>query len=70
VLAEQAAGLQADVVQVDEANLTGHLQDGAWVAEAINLILDAVPGISAVHLCFGNTAARPSARHYDQLPRS
>ncbi|OGO28018.1 MAG: hypothetical protein A2Z16_06595 [Chloroflexi bacterium RBG_16_54_18] len=68
VLAEQAAGLEADVVQVDEANLTGHPEDGSWVAEAINLVLDAVQGIPAVHLCFGNYGGQTIQRgHYEQL---
>jgi len=68
VLAEQVAGLETDVVQVDEANLTGHPEDGAWVAEAINIVLDAVKGIPAVHLCFGNYGGQTIQRgHYDQL---
>jgi 5-methyltetrahydropteroyltriglutamate--homocysteine methyltransferase len=54
VLAEQVRHLDADVVQVDEANLPGHPEESAWAAEAINLVLDAVRGTPAVHLCFGN----------------
>ncbi len=70
VLADQAAGLETGVVQVDEANLTGHPEDGVWVAEAINLVLDAVRGIPAVHLCFGNYGGQTIQRgHYDQLLR-
>jgi len=54
VLAEQVRGIDAAVVQVDEASLTGHPEDGAWAHEPINTVLDAVPGECAVHLCFGN----------------
>ena len=54
VLAEQVACLDADVVQVDEANLPGHPDEWAWAASAINRVLDAVRTTPAVHLCFGN----------------
>jgi 5-methyltetrahydropteroyltriglutamate--homocysteine methyltransferase len=56
VLAEQVRRLDADVVQVDEANLPGHPQEWKWAAAAINKVLRAVPKRSkaAVHLCFGN----------------
>jgi 5-methyltetrahydropteroyltriglutamate--homocysteine methyltransferase len=54
VLAAQVRHIGAAVIQVDEANLPGRPQDAELAAEAINRILDAVPGIPAVHLCFGN----------------
>lgn len=54
VLAEQVAHLDADIVQVDEANLPGHPEEWEWAASAMNRVLDAVPGKPAVHLCFGN----------------
>jgi 5-methyltetrahydropteroyltriglutamate--homocysteine methyltransferase len=54
VLAAQALHINAAVVQVDEANLPGRPEDAELAAEAINRILDAVPGTPAVHLCFGN----------------
>jgi 5-methyltetrahydropteroyltriglutamate--homocysteine methyltransferase len=53
-LAEQVAHLDADVVQVDEANLPGNPDEWRWAAAAINRVLDAVRSVSAVHLCFGN----------------
>jgi len=53
-LAEQVRHLDADIVQLDEANLPGHPDEWPWAAEAINTVLDAVPGTPAVHLCFGN----------------
>lgn len=68
VLAEQVADLQTDVVQVDEANVTGSPEDGQWAAEAINVVLDRVPGTPAVHLCFGNYGGQTIQRgHYEQL---
>ena len=54
VLAEQVALINADVVQLDEANLPGHPDEAEWAGEAINRVLDAVKGTPAVHLCFGN----------------
>ncbi len=54
VLAEQVRHLDADVVQIDEANLPGHPEEWEWAASAINRVLDAVKGTPAVHLCFGN----------------
>jgi len=54
VLAAQVADLDADVVQVDEANLPGHPGDWEWALASMNRVLDAVPGDAAVHLCFGN----------------
>jgi 5-methyltetrahydropteroyltriglutamate--homocysteine methyltransferase len=56
VLAEQVKHLDADVVQLDEANLPGHPEEWKWAAAAINKVLKAVPkkAKAAVHLCFGN----------------
>lgn len=54
VLAEQVRHCEAAVIQVDEANLPGSPEEGGWAAEAMNRVLDAVPGTPAVHLCFGN----------------
>lgn len=54
VLAEQVAYCDADVVQVDEANLPGHPHEWQVAAQSINRVLDAVRGVAAVHLCFGN----------------
>ena len=53
-LAEQVRQLDADVVQIDEANLPGSPDEWRWAAAAINCVLDAVRTIPAVHLCFGN----------------
>jgi 5-methyltetrahydropteroyltriglutamate--homocysteine methyltransferase len=54
ILAEQVKYIEAEVVQVDEANLPGHPSEWEWAAEAINRVLQAVRTTPAVHLCFGN----------------
>ncbi|MBI2300553.1 MAG: cobalamin-independent methionine synthase II family protein [Armatimonadetes bacterium] len=53
-LARQVRELDADVVQIDEANITGHPEEAEWAAEAVNVVLDAVRTTPAMHLCFGN----------------
>ena len=54
VLRRQVEGIDAAVLQVDEANLPGSPADGPWAAEAINHVLKGARGQKAVHLCFGN----------------
>jgi 5-methyltetrahydropteroyltriglutamate--homocysteine methyltransferase len=56
VLAHQVASIDADVVQLDEANIPGHPDENAWAAEALNRVLDAATGAKekGVHVCFGN----------------
>jgi len=54
VLREQVALIDADVVQIDEANVTGHAEDGPLAAAGINRVLEGVRGEKAVHLCYGN----------------
>jgi 5-methyltetrahydropteroyltriglutamate--homocysteine methyltransferase len=53
-LAEQVRHLDAEVVQIDEANLPGSPDEWEWAAAAMNRVLGAVKTIPAVHLCFGN----------------
>ena len=53
-LAEQVRHLDADIVQIDEANLPGHPDEWEWALSAMNRVLDAVKTKAAVHLCFGN----------------
>lgn len=53
-LAEQVGHVKAEYVQLDEANLPGHADEWQWALAAINKVLDAVQGTTAVHLCFGN----------------
>ena len=70
VLASQVRHLDADVVQIDEANLPGHPEEWQWAASAINRVLDAVKGIPAVHLCFGNYGGQSVQKGtWDQLIR-
>jgi 5-methyltetrahydropteroyltriglutamate--homocysteine methyltransferase len=54
ILRDQLQGLDAQVIQVDEANVTGHPQDGPLAAAGINRVLKGAMGEKAVHLCYGN----------------
>jgi 5-methyltetrahydropteroyltriglutamate--homocysteine methyltransferase len=54
VLHTQVRDVDADVVQVDEANVTGHPEDARIAAAGINRVLEGVQKAKAVHLCFGN----------------
>lgn len=54
VIAAQVREIDAEVVQFDEANLPGSPEEAEWAADALNVMLDAVPNTPAVHLCFGN----------------
>lgn len=55
-LADQVAAIDPDVLQLDEANITGHPDEGGWAADAINVVLDAATRSKekGIHLCFGN----------------
>ena len=55
-LAKQVAELDPEVIQIDEANITGHPDEAEWAADAINIVLDAavLPREKGVHMCFGN----------------
>jgi 5-methyltetrahydropteroyltriglutamate--homocysteine methyltransferase len=62
--------VDADVVQLDEANLPGHPQEWQWAAATINKVLSAVPknARAAVHLCFGNYGGQSIQKGtWDQL---
>ena len=54
LFARQVADIDADVIQIDEANIPGHPEEAAWAARTLNAVLDAVKGEKAVHVCFGN----------------
>jgi 5-methyltetrahydropteroyltriglutamate--homocysteine methyltransferase len=56
VLAKQVTDLDPQVIQVDEANISGHPDEGDWAAAAINRVLDAATRAAerGVHVCFGN----------------
>ncbi len=70
VLRRQVADIDAPVIQVDEANLTGHPEDAGWAHEPINHVLDAARGEKAVHLCFGNYGGQSIQKGFwrDLLP--
>lgn len=69
-LRRQAAEIDAAVLQVDEANLTGHPEDAGWAHEPINHVLRGARGQKAVHLCFGNYGGQTIQRGFwaDLLP--
>ena len=70
VLGDALKGIDADVVQVDEANVTGNPEDAELAAAAINRVLDGVQGEKAVHLCFGNYGGQTVQKgSYDVLVR-
>ena len=41
-LAEQVKHIDADIIQLDEANLPGHPEEWEWAASSLNRVLDAV----------------------------
>ncbi len=55
-LALQVSEIDSEVIQIDEANISGHPDEGPWAATAINIVLDAAKKSKekAVHVCFGN----------------
>jgi 5-methyltetrahydropteroyltriglutamate--homocysteine methyltransferase len=53
-LAEQVKHIDAEVIQIDEANLPGAPDEWEWAAASINRVLAAVKTTPSVHLCFGN----------------
>lgn len=54
VLRRQLERIPAEVVQLDEANISGHPEDQEWAIEALNHVLDGIQNTRAVHICFGN----------------
>src|SRR3954465_204574 len=55
-LAGQVSEIDPQVIQIDEANISGHPDEGPWAAAAINIVLDAAKKSKerGVHVCFGN----------------
>ena len=70
VLRKQIADIDAEIIQVDEANLPGHPQDAEWAHEPINHVLSAIQGEKALHLCFGNYGGQSIQKGFweDMLP--
>ena len=54
VLRKQVEAIDAPIVQIDEAHLTGHPEDEGWAHEPINEVFKGVSGEKGLHLCFGN----------------
>jgi len=54
VLRRQLEAIDSPVVQIDEANISGHPEEGEWAAAAINHALKGIRLEKAVHVCFGN----------------
>ena len=54
VLGRQLSRIPADVIQLDEANITGHPDEAKWAAASLNHVLDGIKTAKGVHLCFGN----------------
>lgn len=54
VLRRQMERIDAEVIQIDEANISGHPEDREWALPAINHVLDGIKGKRGVHICFGN----------------
>jgi 5-methyltetrahydropteroyltriglutamate--homocysteine methyltransferase len=54
VLRRQLELIDATVVQLDEANISGHPEDREWALPAINHVLEGIRGERALHVCFGN----------------
>jgi len=58
ILRCQLERINADVIQLDEANISGHPEDQDWAVPAINHVLEGIRGERAVHVCFGNYAGQ------------
>ena len=54
VLRNQLKHITADVIQLDEANISGHPEDADWAAEALNHVLEGITVEKGLHICFGN----------------
>jgi 5-methyltetrahydropteroyltriglutamate--homocysteine methyltransferase len=70
VLRKQVESIDAPVIQMDEAHLTGHTEDAEWAHEPFNLALSGIQGEKALHLCFGNYGGQSIQKGYwkDLMP--
>jgi 5-methyltetrahydropteroyltriglutamate--homocysteine methyltransferase len=70
VLRRQLETIDAAVVQIDEANISGHPEDRQWALPAINHVLEGIRGRRAVHICFGNYGGQSVQKGFwrDLLP--
>ena len=68
VLQQQVAEVDAEIIQVDEANITGNAEDSAIAAAGINRVLAGTQHEKSVHLCFGNYGGQTIQKGtYDRL---
>ena len=70
VLRRQVEQIDASIVQLDEANITGHPEDREWALPALNHVLDGIRGERALHFCFGNYGGQTIQKGFwkDLLP--
>ena len=70
VLRKQLELIDAEVVQIDEANISGHPEDREWALEAINHVLEGIKGTRGIHICFGNYGGQSVQKGFwrDLLP--
>ena len=70
VLRKQVESIDAPVIQMDEAHLTGHTEDAEWAHEPFNLARGGIRGEKALHLCFGNYGGQSIQKGYwkDLMP--
>ena len=70
VLRKQVESIDAPVLQMDAAHLTGHTEDAEWAHEPFNLALGGIRGEKALHLCFGNYGGQSIQKGYwkDLMP--
>ncbi len=70
VLRKQVEAIGADIIQLDEANISGHPEDVEWALPALNHVLDGISGTRAIHICFGNYGGQSVQKGFwkDLLP--
>ena len=70
VLRRQLEPIDAAVIQLDEANISGHPEDREWALPAINHVLEGLRCTRAVHICFGNYGGQTVQKGFwrDLLP--
>ena len=66
VLRKQVESIDAPVIQMDEAHLTGHADDAEWAYEPFNHALSGIRGEKSLHLCFGNYGGQSIQKGYWQ----
>ena len=70
VLRKQVESIDAPVIKMDEAHLTGHAEDAEWAHEPFNHALSGIRGEKSLHLCFGNYGGQSIQKGYwkDLMP--